>query len=68
MAATSFQEDVSAVGGISAVDTILEVVCRSTGMGFAATARVTEDRWIACQVRDDIAFGLRPSAFSLAAS
>lgn len=29
-------------------------------MGFAAVARVTEDRWIACSVKDDIAFGLRP--------
>ena len=31
-----------------------------TGMGFAAVARVTEDRWIACAVRDEIAFGLAP--------
>lgn len=31
-----------------------------TGMGFAAVARVTEDRWIACAVHDDIAFGLTP--------
>ncbi len=29
-------------------------------MGFAAVARVTEDRWIACSVRDDIQFGLQP--------
>lgn len=29
-------------------------------MGFAAIARVTEDRWIACAVRDEIAFGLLP--------
>ncbi len=29
-------------------------------MGFAAVARVTEDRWIACAVQDEIAFGLRP--------
>jgi signal transduction histidine kinase len=29
-------------------------------MGFAAIARVTEDRWIACAVRDDIAFGMAP--------
>ena len=40
--------------------TILEVVCRTTGMGFSAVARVTEDRWIACAVRDEIAFGLKP--------
>ena len=29
-------------------------------MGFAAVARVTEDRWIACSVRDEISFGLQP--------
>ena len=44
----------------SPVPTILEVVCRTTGMGFAAVARVTEDRWIACEVHDEIQFGLRP--------
>lgn len=52
--------DVEAVAGIDVVPTILEVVCRTTGMGFAAVARVTEDRWIACAVKDDIAFGLKP--------
>ena len=29
-------------------------------MGFAAVARVTEAQWIACAVRDEIAFGLQP--------
>ena len=29
-------------------------------MGFAAVARVTKDRWVACAVRDEIAFGLLP--------
>ena len=38
----------------------LEVICRTTGMGFAAVARVTQDRWIACAVCDEIAFGLLP--------
>jgi signal transduction histidine kinase len=56
----SFEADIAAVDRIQAVPTILEVVCRTTGMGFAAVARVTEDRWIACAVRDDIQFGLRP--------
>lgn len=55
-----FAEDVAAVAAIDAVPTILEVVCRSTGLGFAAVARVTEERWIACAVRDEIAFGLVP--------
>ena len=40
--------------------TILDVVCRTTGMGFAAIARVTEDRWIVCSVLDNISFGLQP--------
>jgi len=55
-----FEADIAAVDRINAVPTILEVVCRSTGMGFAAVARVTEDRWIACAVRDQIQFGLLP--------
>jgi signal transduction histidine kinase len=55
-----FEADVGAIAGIPAVPTILDVVCRTTGMGFAAVARVTETCWIACSVRDDIAFGLRP--------
>jgi signal transduction histidine kinase len=57
---SSFDDDISAVQRIPAVPTILDVVCRTTGMGFAAVARVTEDRWIACSVLDTIAFGLQP--------
>jgi len=57
---TDFEADLAAIDRIQAVPAILEVVCRSTGMGFAAVARVTGDRWIACAVRDQIQFGLRP--------
>ena len=39
---------------------ILEVACRSSGMGFSAIARVTDGQWIACAVQDDISFGLKP--------
>jgi signal transduction histidine kinase len=60
MMSTDFGADIAAVQGIAAVPRILEVVCRSTGMGFAAVARVTEQRWICCAVRDEIAFGLAP--------
>jgi signal transduction histidine kinase len=52
--------DVAAISRIDAVASILEIVCRTTGMGFAAVARVTRDRWVACAVRDEIAFGLLP--------
>ena len=53
-------DDVAAVAKIDVVPKILEAICRTTGMGFAAVARVTEDRWVACAVRDEIAFGLEP--------
>ncbi|WP_342453052.1 GAF domain-containing sensor histidine kinase [Jiella mangrovi] len=56
----SFKDDVAAVGRIAAVPKILDVVCQSTGMGFAAVARVTESRWITCQSCDHIGFGLKP--------
>ena len=39
---------------------ILTEVCELTKMGFAAVARVTETRWVACQVLDKIEFGLDP--------
>jgi signal transduction histidine kinase len=52
--------DIASVAKIEGIASILEVVCRTTGMGFAAVARVTEDRWVACAVRDEIAFGLLP--------
>jgi signal transduction histidine kinase len=55
-----FAGDVAAIGSIKGVPTILDIVCRISGMRFAAIARVTEGRWIACSVRDDIAFGLKP--------
>jgi len=53
-------EEVESAGRIPAIPTILDVVCRTTGMGFAAVARVTENRWIACAVLDHIRFGLQP--------
>ncbi|MBL6455927.1 GAF domain-containing sensor histidine kinase [Belnapia sp. T6] len=58
--AEDFAEDVARIGEITIIPTILDVVCRVTGLRFAAIARVTEGRWIACAVRDEIAFGLAP--------
>jgi signal transduction histidine kinase len=58
--ADSFASDISTIERMKCVPTILEVVCRTTGLGFAAVARVTQDRWIACAVRDEISFGLQP--------
>jgi signal transduction histidine kinase len=52
--------DVAAVAQLSAVPSLLRVVCQTTGMGFAAVARVTDNTWTACAVHDNIAFGLVP--------
>jgi signal transduction histidine kinase len=52
-------KDLEAVRQIPIVPNMLEVICDLTGMGFAAVARVTETRWLACQVRDLVKFGLR---------
>ena len=59
---TDIQADIEAIGRIDAVTSILEVICRTTGMGFAAVARVTDEKWIACAVRDEIKFGLVPGS------
>ena len=52
--------DISVINRIEAVPRILDGICRTTGMGFAAVARVTESRWVCCAVRDEIKFGLKP--------
>ena len=41
---------------------ILQRACSVTGMRFAAIAYVTDDRWICCQVEDDLDFGLDAGA------
>ncbi len=52
--------DVAAVSRISAVPSMLQMVCDETGMGFAAVARVTDATWTACAVQDRVGFGLQP--------
>ena len=51
--------DIEAVNNISAVPNILQVICKTTGMGFAAVARVTDEKWVACALLDEIDFGLK---------
>jgi hypothetical protein len=56
---SDFQDDISAIESIEAVPAILNVVCRVTGMGFAAVARVTANRWVCLAVNNEIQFGLK---------
>ena len=54
----AFAREVEAIGRIGSVSSILQILLESTGLGFAAVARVTETAWIACAVLDRIGFGL----------
>lgn len=56
----NLQADIDSVNQIPIVPRLLDEICRNTGMGFAAIARVTDDTWITCSIKDDIAFGLKP--------
>lgn len=51
---------VAAVANIEFVPTVLELLCKYTGLRWAAVAHVTETSWTACAVRDGLAFGIEP--------
>ena len=55
---SSIDRDVALISRLGAIPTILEVVALTTGMRFAAVARVTDTQWTACAVYDQIDFGL----------
>ena len=57
---SDLSHDISTIAKIEAVPLILNMVKHVTGMRFAAIARVTERKWVACAVDDSIDFGLIP--------
>lgn len=56
---TELQNDIINVVQISAIPSILNIICRTTGMKFSAVARVTDEKWITCASQDEINFGLK---------
>lgn len=54
------KRDVEAILNLPSVPLILDVICRMTGMGFAAVARVTPERWVTCAALDHVGYGLGP--------
>ena len=56
---TTAAADIATLARIDAVPAILQVICETTGMRFAAVARVTDDSWTTCAVLDNIGFGLQ---------
>lgn len=55
----TFQADIELLADSALIGTILETVMLATNMRFAAVARVTADRWVACRTVDEVNFGLR---------
>lgn len=55
----SFASSVAAQGHDDHVRAILAETARVTHTGFVAVARITADRWIACQVSDETEFGIK---------
>lgn len=53
------QMDVDSIQEIKIVPSILNVICKTTGMGFAAISRVTDKNWVACSSIDKINFKLK---------
>lgn len=58
--ANAINADIATIGRINAVPALLQVICETTGMRFAAVARVTENSWTACAVLDNLGLGLKP--------
>lgn len=57
---SNLRKDVDSINKITVIPYLLDVICKTTGMGFAAIARVTESNWVTCRVKDEIDFGLKP--------
>jgi signal transduction histidine kinase len=60
MESGDIEQAVKLIGRLESIPMILEVVARTTGMGFTAVARVTDWSWTACAVHDRIDFGIKP--------
>jgi len=54
------QEDIESISQISSIPSILNVICQTTEMRFAAVARITDKKWVTCISQDEINFGLKP--------
>ena len=57
-AKSAVESSVESIGRVSAVQSILKAVSELTGMRYVVVARVTDERWIACAVLDEMEFGL----------
>lgn len=54
---STISSDLAIIARIKAVPAILQVICETAGLRFAAIARVTEHSWTACATLDTLGFG-----------
>lgn len=57
---SNIDEDIAIFDRLSAVQTALRVMMRTTGQRLAVVARITPGTWTACAVIDEANFGLKP--------
>jgi PAS domain S-box-containing protein len=55
-----FTADILNIASIETLPGLLDAVCGMTGVGFAAVARVADERWVACVVHDEMDLGVQP--------
>lgn len=60
MSHSKLPADALAINRLEAIQTILRVLQRTTGLRIALVARVTDQSWTACAVVDEAGFGLKP--------
>lgn len=58
MSTSEFEIDIASIGKMESIPLILSLVKATTGLRFAAVARVTTSRWVACAVDDSIGLEL----------
>ena len=57
---TAIEADIESILRLPAIETILQVLRKTTGLRIALVARVDQSSWTACAVLDDAGFGLKP--------
>jgi signal transduction histidine kinase len=50
--------EVEIAGRIASLPKVLDVACKTGGMGFTALSRIVDQRWIACGIRDELQTGV----------
>lgn len=56
----TIDSDIVQIQRMDSIPTILQAVAELTGLRFTALARVTDNSWTVCAVRDEMDFGLAP--------